>query len=392
MLHETLMNDAKQSDTKQPDAKQADAKQADAKRPETVLIIDDTPDNLRFLSELLNRAGYTVRKVISGELGLEAAQLEPPDLILLDIRMPELDGYQVCAQLKSSERTRAIPVIFLSAMSEELDKVMAFEAGCVDYITKPFQVAEVLARIENQLQVSRLRQALEQQNAQFQATIAQLTSAETALKTLMRAVESLELLKSPLTPQLQKTLQEITTSTRLIQSILARRLPDPAAEPLRAAELPQFCQRLLAQWPLLDPALHHLAFVSWGDPTGALLLDAEGLKQALTPILANALQYSPQGGSILLQLTCEPSYVEFQIRDAGIGIPPAELDRICGQFYRASNAIAAGQGLGLFEVQQLVTAQGGSLSFRSQLGVGTTVTLTLPLQPESQPNAARFTY
>lgn len=138
-----------------------------------ILIVDDTPDNLRFLSDLLTKAGYMVRRVLSGELGLEAAQLEPPDLILLDIRMPGLDGYKVCDRLKSIKHTAQIPVIFLSAMNEELDKVMAFEAGGVDYITKPFQAVEVLARIETHLQLSRLRQTLEQQNAQLQQEISQ---------------------------------------------------------------------------------------------------------------------------------------------------------------------------------------------------------------------------
>jgi DNA-binding response OmpR family regulator len=138
-----------------------------------ILIVDDTPDNLRFLSDLLTKAGYMVRRVLSGELGLEAAQLEPPDLILLDIRMPGLDGYKVCDRLKSIQHTAQIPVIFLSAMNEELDKVMAFEAGGVDYITKPFQAVEVLARIETHLQLSRLRQTLERQNAQLQQEISQ---------------------------------------------------------------------------------------------------------------------------------------------------------------------------------------------------------------------------
>lgn len=152
------------------------------KKTGDILIVDDTPDNLRFLSDLLTRAGYMVRRVISGELGLEAAHLEPPDLILLDIRMPGLDGYKVCDQLKSSNRTAQIPVIFLSAMNEELDKVMAFEAGGVDYITKPFQAVEVLARIETHLQLSRLRQALEQQNAQLQQEMGQRSPAETAFE------------------------------------------------------------------------------------------------------------------------------------------------------------------------------------------------------------------
>lgn len=155
-----------------------------------ILIIDDTPDNLRFLSNLLNRAGYSIRKVINGELGIEAAQLEPPDLILLDIMMPGINGYEVCERLKNSDRTQDIPVIFLSALDEELDKVQAFQIGGVDYITKPFQVVEVLARIETHLKISRLQHQLVQKNTQLQNEIAYRNSAEAALQILNQGLEA----------------------------------------------------------------------------------------------------------------------------------------------------------------------------------------------------------
>ncbi|MBW4467497.1 MAG: response regulator [Pegethrix bostrychoides GSE-TBD4-15B] len=396
------------------ETKPPETKPPETKPPETILIIDDTPDNLRFLADLLNRAGYAVRKVISGELGLEAAQLVLPDLILLDIRMPGLDGYQVCDRLKANPSTRSIPIIFLSAMSEELDKVMAFEAGCVDYITKPFQVAEVLARIENQLQVSRLRQALEQQNAELQRSIAQCSLAETALETLhqdldakvqaalnqlmqqslwltpaalqtlqnalsrLSVAESLtSLVTASVAPSLQNALRQIAASADTVQQILEPILPNAA--PLPAAELTQFCRDLVAQWPL-DQQRHDLAVASWGSPAGRLPLNGADLQQVIAPVLDNALRYSPQGGSLLLQLTYVPSQVLIEIRDAGIGIPTAELDRICDQFYRASNAAAIpGQGLGLFVAQQIIAPTGGNLHVSSQLGVGTTVRITLPL-------------
>ncbi|MBD2092580.1 hybrid sensor histidine kinase/response regulator [Microcoleus sp. FACHB-1515] len=156
----------------------------------TILIIDDTPDNLRFLSELLTKAGYEVRKVINGELGIESALVEPPDLILLDIRMPGIDGYEVCDRLKHSDRTSSIPVIFLSASSEEFEKVMAFQAGGVDYIIKPFQVVEVLARIETHLRISRLQQQLQRQNSALENEIEQRNSAEAALKILNQGLEA----------------------------------------------------------------------------------------------------------------------------------------------------------------------------------------------------------
>ncbi|MBF2000179.1 MAG: hybrid sensor histidine kinase/response regulator [Synechococcales cyanobacterium M58_A2018_015] len=154
-----------------------------------ILIIDDAPDTLRFLSDLLSKAGYTVRKVLSGELGIEAAQLEPPDLILLDIKMPGISGYEVCDRLRWNEKTRSIPVIFLSALNEEVEKVMAFQSGAVDYITKPFHVVEVLARIEIHLRVSRLQRQLQQQNAQLQQAVEQRSVAESAFQQLNQELE-----------------------------------------------------------------------------------------------------------------------------------------------------------------------------------------------------------
>jgi two-component system sensor histidine kinase/response regulator len=125
-----------------------------------ILVIDDTPDNLRLLGKSLRQLGYGVRLAKDPQLALQSAIARPPDLILLDIMMPELDGYEVCAQLKANEGTQQVPVIFLTAKGEVLDKVRAFELGAADYITKPFAMEEAIARIQNQLKFSHLSQEL----------------------------------------------------------------------------------------------------------------------------------------------------------------------------------------------------------------------------------------
>ena len=138
-----------------------------------ILVVDDLPDNLRLVSNLLIHQGYVVRKATNGTMALRSAQAEPPDMILLDINMPDLDGYEVCRQLKTFDNTRAIPVIFLSALDDAIDKVKAFQVGGVDYITKPFQVEEMLIRIQTQLKVQRLTQTLEQQVEQRTTELSQ---------------------------------------------------------------------------------------------------------------------------------------------------------------------------------------------------------------------------
>jgi CheY-like chemotaxis protein len=126
-----------------------------------ILIVDDSADNLRVLSATLIQQGYKVRCVKSGSMALLGVKTSPPDLILLDIRMPEMDGYEVCQQLKADPQTRNIPVIFLSALDEPLDKARAFQVGGADYITKPFYVEEVLARITHQLTICALKRQLD---------------------------------------------------------------------------------------------------------------------------------------------------------------------------------------------------------------------------------------
>src|SRR5919202_1703705 len=148
-----------------------------------ILAIDDTPANLRLLVGILTEQGYKVRAVPSGKLALSGVSQSPPDLILLDIMMPEMDGYEVCSKLKADETTKEIPVIFISAINEVLDKVKAFAVGGVDYITKPFQVEEVLARVETHLAVRSLQKSLQAKNDDLAKSNDQLvkTNEELAL-------------------------------------------------------------------------------------------------------------------------------------------------------------------------------------------------------------------
>jgi two-component system cell cycle response regulator len=129
-----------------------------------ILLVDDLPENLQLLSNALLKLGYTVRSVTSGRMALKTVKVKRPDVILLDVKMPEMDGYQVCRTLKADANFSHIPVIFISALDDVFDKVNAFASGAIDYITKPFHVEEVVARLENQLIIQRQQQLLEQEN------------------------------------------------------------------------------------------------------------------------------------------------------------------------------------------------------------------------------------
>ena len=202
-----------------------------------VLLIDDNPDNLRLLAGMLRERGCQVRMATSGRWGLESVHTAPPQLIMLDISMPEMDGYEVCRRLKNDSDTSRIPVIFISALDDALDKVKAFRVGGVDYVSKPFQAEEVVARVENQLTLADLRHELERRNEELQKRNDELLAAYNAIAEHQRMEQTLqqenvqlkEVLKSEFgedpilgeSPAMQKVLEQVeqvasTDSTVLI--------------------------------------------------------------------------------------------------------------------------------------------------------------------------------
>ena len=156
-----------------------------------IMIVDDTPDNLRLLSQMLKQNEYKVHAVSSGEQALIAAEIAPPDLVLLDIMMPGMDGYTLCERLKAKPKTAKVPVIFISALNEPLDKVKAFTAGGVDYLTKPFQLEEVLARVGVHLTLRHLHMQLEEANAQLATQNQELQRRNTELQEALTAIKTL---------------------------------------------------------------------------------------------------------------------------------------------------------------------------------------------------------
>ena len=147
----------------------------------SILIVDDVPANLQLLSDILKEHGYKVRPAPSGALALEAARRVPPDLVLLDINMPDMDGIEVCRRLKQDPNLSEIPVLFISALGDETDKVRAFDSGGQDYVTKPFQVEEVLARVRTHLSLRKAQQEVKAQNDALREVLDQLRQAQDQL-------------------------------------------------------------------------------------------------------------------------------------------------------------------------------------------------------------------
>lgn len=156
-----------------------------------LLLVDDQPENLRVLATTLDKQGYDIRSTVSGKMAISAAITAKPDLILLDIMMPEMDGYEVCRRLKSQVETSDIPIIFISAIDDTLDKVKAFQVGGADYITKPFRIEEVSARIENQLQIRQLQVRLQEQNVRLEQELQRVRSQQSQNELLQLAINQI---------------------------------------------------------------------------------------------------------------------------------------------------------------------------------------------------------
>ena len=369
-----------------------------------ILLVDDTPDNLRLLSTMLTEQGYEVRSVINGAMALMGVQAEPPDLILLDINMPQMNGYEVCQQLKSGDRTREIPVIFISALEDVLDKVKAFAVGGVDYITKPFHVEEVLARIENQLTICRLQKQLKSQNAQLQQQMLELQELNSLKEEFLHAVS--HDLRTPImgTLLVLKNLQSKSGETvpisrsileRMIHSSdrqlnLLNSLLEAHSNEMRGillccepVQLNPMIQDLTAdleplltknQVKLINLIPLDLPFVN-GDPLQ--------LRRVFENLLTNALNHNPPGLTLTLRAIVEEEMIYCTVEDNGVGIERSHCDLLFERYVRGSRTRSIGVGLGLYLCRQIITAHDGQIGVNSTPGTGTTFWLTLPLARQS---------
>ncbi len=172
-----------------------------------ILLVDDIPENLQLLGDLLVKIGYTVRSVTSGRMALKTVRVKPPHLILLDVKMPEMDGYEVCQLLKADENLCNIPVIFISALNDVFDKVRAFESGGIDYITKPFQIEEVVARVENQLTIQRQQRLLEEEIIKRRETEEILYQSRALLASVLNSsldgIAAMQAVREPMTGDIE---------------------------------------------------------------------------------------------------------------------------------------------------------------------------------------------
>ena len=396
----------------------------------SILIVDDTIYNIQLLSLMLNKHGYQVEKATSGTEALEKAKRLLPDILLLDIRMPDIDGYEVCKRLKADPVTKDIPIIFISSIEETTDKVEAFSVGGVDYISKPFQLIEVLARIQTHLRLCSLQKKLQEQNEQLQSSAIVLSRSleherklskmksdfisvvshefRTPLTTIQSASELLEYYewtKEEEVEQLHQIQSEVKHMTDLMEDVLflSRANANKAKLHLTKFDIVDFCKRILVQMKktfaenyilhsFLDILSSDIAIENFhcehGLPIVSVNMDEKLLRQIITNLITNAIKYSYQNSTIKFEIainsTVDSPNVRFVISDRGIGIPEEDLEELFSAFHRGKNVgILPGTGLGLSIVKNCIDIHNGSISVKSKINVGTEFTVTLPIESKN---------
>ena len=370
----------------------------------TILIVDDMPANLEVVTSHLERQGYCAVVALGGDEGIERAEFVRPDLILLDVMMPGLDGFETCRRLKANPATRDIPVIFMTALADTADKLAGFAAGAVDYVTKPLNGAEVLARIETHLALYALRQQLAAQNTRLQQEIAARELTQAALQ---RSNTELEQLAYVASHDMQEPLRMVASYLQLVAQRYQGRLDADADEFIGyavdgAKRMQALINDLLAYSRLgtkarpfepsdcnaiVETAIAQLrlaiedsgARITHGSlPT--VMGDATQLLQLFQNLLSNAIKFRRDVPPVV-HVDAQPwdAAWRFSVHDNGIGIAAEYFERIFVLFQRLhGRGEYPGTGIGLAICKKVVERHGGSIAVQSQPGEGSTFSFTLP--------------
>jgi len=354
-----------------------------------ILLVDDTPDNLRLLSLILSQRGYEVRKALSGRMAITSAQAKAPDLILLDVRMPQMDGYQVCEQLKANPQTADIPVVFVSALDDPLDKVKAFAVGGADYVTKPFQDLEVIARTEHQLRIRRLQKQLVKHNEELTRSKRELEQFAYAVShDLQQPLQSIlgftkiMLMKyqASFDQEVKQYFGSIEAASHRMQKLIVDTLDYARIHSKKQIFEPIDCNQVIKQaienlYSLIEAKQAKIEI----DSLPIVMGDETLLVQLFQNLISNAIKFTYPGvsPSVEISATFTERHWQFCVADNGIGIEPENLTGIFEAFHRLQKQYD-GTGIGLAICRKIVEAHGGLIWVESQPGQGTSFYFTLP--------------
>ncbi len=369
--------------------------------PPSILVVDDTPANLHLLTGMLKDLGYRVRSVSDGKFALQTARHDPPDLFLLDVLMPGMNGYELCQHLKSDEKLAEIPVIFISALNDTMDKVKAFQVGGVDYVTKPFQLREVQARVSTHLELHKqkhmiqesyeqLRQLEELRDNLVHMVVHDMRTPLTSMKGFLVMLDMVE--GKTMSAEGHEYLTIVTEATEnlieLTSSVLDVSKMEAGEMTLDLSEfnLTDIIQGLMDKLESLRKNREFI--IEAPDEATPVTGDAVLITRIIQNLLGNALKFTPDEGSIAVGYRLEQDCTHIYVRDTGPGIPQESMGRIFEKFGQDKTQPKQKQystGLGLTFCKLAVEAHGGTIGVDSEVGKGSTFWFTIPLM-ELKPN------
>jgi signal transduction histidine kinase len=382
-----------------------------------ILIVDDTPANLDALSTVLSDVGYEIAIATSGEKALQLLQRRSPDLILLDVRMPGIDGFETCDRIKANPKICNIPIIFMTSIIDLSNKIKGFNCGAVDYISKPFQEQEILARVKTHINLHRLTQTLEQQVLQ------QTASLRIANEALAKANISKRSFLSTMSAEIRRPINDILRSTERLQeqaaeSVNLHQIDDLAKIEhngnqllslinntlklaniesgqlkldLEQIEIENLCRSCLisirsqAEQKKIELIFNiepHLPLIS---------IDERHIFQVIINLLNNAVKFTTTGAvtmsvtKAILTGSEKISCIRMAIADTGIGIAPENIQQLFQPFVQIDNLLGErpeGNGLGLILAKQIVELHRGQISVYSIENVGSCFTIELPIEAD----------
>ncbi len=385
-----------------------------------ILIVDDTPENLTMLKGILVEEGYQVRPALNGQIALRTIEYVVPDLILLDVMMPGMDGYEVCQRVKANPRTQDVPVIFISAHHETLNKVRAFEVGGIDYITNPFETAEVLARIRIHIRLRHIQKQMTEQHKQLEQEIIEHKRTKEELRHLNTKLEqrvkqrTLELeranqelqhftyaashdLKTPLRginqlatwlkndyedlldqkgqEMIALLIQRVRRLDAVIEGVIHYAAIGPVPVQTEQVDMEMLCKNVLSSLHL--PAAIHVRIES---PLPSIAADSASLEKVWYHLLRNAKEsMDSSGGEIVVSACQEGEQWTFSVTDTGPGIEKKYHKKIFQIFQTlAPHNEHEHPGVGLSLVKKIVELYGGRVWVESTPGKGSTFSFTFP--------------